>query len=91
MTRDEIRSAVLKCLLGVAPEAGSMDLRADQQIREQIEIDSFDFLKFIIALDKSVSVSIPESDYPKLGTIDSCVDYLAARLDAAAAGREATR
>lgn len=80
MTRDQIKEAVLKALLGVAPEAQASALRPDQDLREQLEIDSFDFLNFVIALDKSLSVAIPEADYQRLATIDACVDYLAARM-----------
>ncbi len=80
MTRDQIKEAVVKALLGVAPEAQASALRPDQDLREQLEIDSFDFLNFVIALDKSLSVAIPEADYQRLATIDACVDYLAARM-----------
>ena len=78
MTREEIRGAVVEALVSVAPEA--QQLEPAVPIREQIEIDSFDFLEFVIALDKKLSVEIPESDYRKLVTLDACVDYLAARL-----------
>ena len=80
MTREQIKEAVVQALLGVAPEAQAGALRPDQDLREQLEIDSFDFLNFVIALDKSLSVAIPEADYQKLSTLDACVDYLAARL-----------
>ena len=80
MTHEQIREAVVQALLGVAPEAQPSALRGDEDLREQLEIDSFDFLNFVIALDKSLSVAIPEADYQRLSTIDACVDYLAARL-----------
>ena len=80
MTRDQIKEAVVQALLGVAPEAQASSLRSDEDLREQLEIDSFDFLNFVIALDKSLSVAIPEADYQRLSTIDACVDYLAARM-----------
>ena len=80
MNREQIKEAVVQALLGVAPEAQASALKADQELREQLEIDSFDFLNFVIALDKSLSVAIPEADYQRLATIDACVDYLAARM-----------
>ena len=80
MTRDQIRDVVLQSLRGVAPELDPATLQPAQELREQLEIDSFDFLNFIIALDKKLSVPIPESDYRRLGTLNDCVDYLAARL-----------
>ncbi|HTO99294.1 MAG TPA: acyl carrier protein [Myxococcales bacterium] len=80
MTREQIKEAVVQALLGVAPETQASALRSDQDLREQLEIDSFDFLNFVIALDKNLSVAIPETDYQKLATLDACVDYLAARM-----------
>jgi len=81
MTRDEIRKAVLDALLKAAPEARPASLRPGEDLREQLEIDSYDFLNFVIALDHGLSVAIPESDYRKLATLDSSVDYLAARME----------
>lgn len=82
MTREQIRSTVLQSLFAVAPEAQGSPLRTGENLREQLEIDSFDFLQFIIALDKKLGVSIPESDYPQLSTLDAIVEYLAVRLAA---------
>ncbi|MGZ3459923.1 MAG: acyl carrier protein [Archangium sp.] len=82
MNRDELRQAVLDSLATVAPELDPSTVRPDEPLREQLDIDSFDFLQSIIALDRKLSVSIPESDYGRLTTLDACVDYLAARLAA---------
>ncbi len=79
MNRDQIRSTVLEALHAVAPEADPAALRADQPLRDQLEIDSFDFLNFIVGIDKALHVSIPESDYPKLTSLNSFVEYLAAK------------
>ncbi len=80
MNRDEIRDVVLQSLKGVAPELDPATLSPSEELRDQLEIDSFDFLNFIIALDKKLSVPIPESDYRRLASLNDCVDYLAARL-----------
>ena len=80
MTGDEIRAAVLECLGRVAPEADPTTLRPDVPIRDQIDIDSMDFLRFVIELDQALHVAVPESDYGQIGTLDGCVRYLAARL-----------
>ena len=79
MTDDEIRSAVLQALSEVAPEADPAELEPDVPLRDQLDIDSMDFLNFVIALDKELGVAVPETDYPKLATLDGCVAYLAAR------------
>ena len=81
MTNDEIRDEVVKALKRVAPEASQLD--PARELREQLEIDSYDFLEFVVALDKSLHVPIPESDYRRLSTLDACVDYLAARMQTA--------
>jgi acyl carrier protein len=76
MTPDDIRAAVLRALGGVAPEADLDHLRPEVGFRDQLDIDSMDFLNFVIALHKDLGVEIPESDYPKLATLRGCMEYL---------------
>ena len=76
MTPDDIRAAVLRALGGVAPEADLEHLKSDVGFREQLDIDSMDFLNFVIALHKAFRIEIPEKDYPKLATLDGCIAYL---------------
>ena len=80
MTGDELRAIVLECLGRVAPEADPATLRPDAPIRDQIDIDSMDFLRFVIELDQALGVAVPESDYGEIATLDGCVRYLTARL-----------
>ena len=82
MTRDELRAEVLRVLLQIAPEADPGTLDPLLSLRDQLDIDSMDFLNFAIALHNEFHVDIPESDYRKLMTLDGCVDYLAASSDA---------
>ena len=77
MTHDQIREAVLKQLGRIAPEADPAAVDPAVPLREQLDIDSMDFLNFVIALHKELGVDIPEKDYPKLATLDGCVAYLA--------------
>ena len=81
MTRDEIRERVIECLREVAPEADLDDLRPDAPLRDQLDIDSMDFLNFVIGLDRSLRVAVPESNYHQLATLDGCVAYLAGKLE----------
>ncbi len=76
MTTDEIHSTVLKALGTIAPEADLDHIAPDVGLREQVDIDSVDFLNFVIALHKALHVDIPERDYPRLATLHGCVDYL---------------
>ena len=78
MTRDEIRAAVLETLAEIAPEVDPAAVLPDVDLRDQLDIDSMDFLNFVIALHERLGVDIPERDYPKLGTLDAIVDYVAA-------------
>jgi acyl carrier protein len=77
MTRNELQTTVLRVLGRIAPEADPDQLRPDVSFREQLDIDSMDFLNFVIALHKELHVEIPEKDYPKLTSLRGCVDYLA--------------
>ncbi|MGA8145839.1 MAG: phosphopantetheine-binding protein [Candidatus Acidiferrales bacterium] len=78
MTKDEIKAAVLRRLGEVAPEADLAALKPNLRLRDQLDIDSMDLLNFVIGLHKEFKVDIPEADYPKLGTLDGCIEYLAA-------------
>jgi acyl carrier protein len=74
----EIRAAVLHALGEVAPEAALERLRPTVSFREQLDLDSMDFLNFVIGLHQALGVDIAESDYPKLTTLEGCVAHLAA-------------
>ena len=80
MTRETLRKVVVDALATVAPELDAASLLPRAPLREQLDIDSFDFLQFIIALAQSLSLSIPEADYGRLTTLDACLDYLEERL-----------
>jgi acyl carrier protein len=73
----ELRAAVLEGLARIAPEIDPTTLRGDVSLREQADLDSMDFLNFVIGLSESLGVDVPEADYPKLATLDGCVAYLA--------------
>lgn len=76
----EIKGTVLSLLGEIAPEADLTTLRPDRRFRDQLDIDSMDFLNFIVALHKEFQVEVPESDYPHLMSIDGCVGYLERKL-----------
>ena len=80
MTREAIREAVVKALTSVAPEIDPSSLDPDAEFRQEIDLDSMDFLNFVIALHASLNVDVPEADYPQLATLNAAVDYLAKRL-----------
>ncbi len=76
MKEAEARSLVLDVLSGIAPEADFATLRGKAQLRDELDLDSMDFLNFVAALHERTSIDIPEADYPKLATLDGAVAYL---------------
>ena len=73
---------MLRVLGSVAPEAGPARIKPYVNLRDQLDIDSMDFLNFVIGLHKELKVEIPEADYPKMASLDGCVEYLLSNLDA---------
>jgi acyl carrier protein len=82
MTLDEIRQAVIGSVQTIAPEADFAALDPKRPLREELDLDSFDFLNVLIELHARTGVEIPESDYVRVGTLDALLAYLAERLDA---------
>ena len=76
MTEAELRKTVLDTLGDIAPEADLGALPPDRDLREELDIDSMDFLNFVIALHDKLGVEIPESDYAQLATLDGAIAYL---------------
>ena len=81
MTATEIRDRIVHELLSVAPEADPASIAPALPLRDQLDIDSFDFLNFVIGLHRSLGVEIPEADYAQLATLDGAVAYLGTQLD----------
>jgi acyl carrier protein len=80
MTKSDIRTTVLGALRGVAPEADLASVAGDADLRDALDIDSMDFLRFVVDLHEKLHIDIPERDYAKVRTLDACVDYLAQKL-----------
>jgi acyl carrier protein len=79
MTEAEIKAAILDGLAQIAPESDPAEISPNENIRRALDIDSFDFLNFLIGLHEKLGVDIPEADYGKLNTLEEMVAYLAAR------------
>lgn len=83
MNADEIRAVTIATLKTIAPEVEADELRGDRPLRKQVDLDSMDWLNFLLGLNRKFGVEIPEADYLKLVTLDDVVAYLAARMSAA--------
>ena len=80
MTEAEIKTTIIAGLSQIAPEADFEELLPTENIREELDIDSVDFLNFLIGLDDQLGVDIPESDYEKLISMNDLISYLMQRL-----------
>ena len=87
MTSDELKRVVIEVLTRIAPEIDPASIQPGVSFRDQLDLDSMDFLNFAIALHERFGIEIPEVDYPRLYTLDGAVAYLASKNQAASALR----
>ncbi len=80
MKEEKIKNTIFTLLRKTVSEADLKALSPDENLRKALDIDSFDFLNFIIALNDELGVDIPESDYGKLNTLSAMVSYLSERI-----------
>ncbi|HKI56809.1 MAG TPA: phosphopantetheine-binding protein [Trueperaceae bacterium] len=78
-SESEMRELVIDLLSHVAPEADAGAIDPDAGIQDQLDIDSIDFLNFIMAVHEKTGIDVPERDYAKVATLNDCVRYLAAK------------
>jgi len=83
MTRDEISKVVVEIINDILPEGDCSGVDPDASLRDQLDLDSMDFLDIVMELRKQYGVEVPEADYPKLATLNSCVDYLEPKMGGA--------
>tara|TARA_B100000315_G_scaffold242032_1_gene263735 strand:- start:8889 stop:9149 length:261 start_codon:yes stop_codon:yes gene_type:complete len=83
MSKEEIREIIYNIIKDIAPDEDLSNLDDTKAIRDQIELDSMDFLDIVLELRKRYKVDVPEGDYPKLATINGCVEYLEPKLKGA--------
>ena len=76
MNHDELRNRIFEILHRLAPEADLSRIGPDENIREALDIDSFDFLKLIVGLHEAFGVTVPESDYRRVSTLKGMMEYL---------------
>jgi acyl carrier protein len=79
MTPLEARNAMLEALRTVAPESEPDKLADDARFRDELDIDSMDFLKVVVALHAAAGIDIPEADYAKVQTMGGAVAYLVSK------------
>lgn len=80
MSDAEIQNKVLSCLHKIAPEVDLKTLKKDKSLRDQVDIDSIDFVRLVVLLHETLGIDVPETDYPKLVTLDSYISYFKLKL-----------
>jgi acyl carrier protein len=76
MTRSDIKDLIIEIIEDIDDEADFDNLDPDQPLRDQLDLDSMDFLDIVMELRKRHQLQIPEADYPQLATLTSCTNYL---------------
>ncbi len=84
MNKEQIRETILRVLEDVVPNAANQTLEPNISFHDQLELDSIDFLRLMMNLEKELNVTIFDFDYPKLSTLKGCENYLTERLTLAA-------
>lgn len=81
MTHDECKQAVTEIIADIAPDEDLSQLKPDQRLRDQLQLDSMDFLDIVMELRKRHGIEVPEADYMQLATLDSCATYLTPKFN----------
>lgn len=80
MTQDQVRQAVLSIIADIAPDEDLSVVKDEEKLRDQLDLDSMDFLDIVMELRKRFNIEVPEKDYQELISMASCVTYLFPRL-----------
>ena len=78
MTQDEATDIMREVLHQVAPDVDLGEVGPEETMAEALDLDSLDFLNFMIGLHERTGIEIPELDYPQLATVERCAAYLVA-------------
>lgn len=76
MKTEDISHIIIQLLAQIAPDMDPAALKEEENFRRALELDSFDFLRFIVALQEKTGIAIPEQDYGKISSIKDLVAYI---------------
>lgn len=85
MTEKEVEQIVIDIIAEIAPDEDTSDLNPELRLRDQLELDSMDFLDIVMELRKKHGIEVPEADYPELASLKSCGVYLLPKFEAKSA------
>lgn len=83
MTKDDIKKIVLEIIEEIAPDEDLSDVKADVRLRDQLDLDSMDFLDIVMELRKQHGIEVPEEEYQELASLDSSAEYLLPKFNTA--------
>ena len=81
MNRDQVAARILEILADVAEDLDLSNVDPDVPLREQLDLDSVDFLDFVMVFRSQYGIEVPEDDYPELATLNSSIDYLGPKFE----------
>ena len=81
MTQEQVKQIVIDIINEIAPDEDTSNLKSEVNLRDQMDLDSMDFLDIVMELRKQHGIEVPEEDYPKLASLDSCADYLTPKFN----------
>ena len=76
MTKEDCKKVVLEIISEIAPDEDLSNVRSDVRLRDQLDLDSMDFLDIVMELRKQHGIEVPEEEYQQLASLDSCAEYL---------------
>lgn len=82
MTEDQVKQIVIDIIAEIAPDEDTTNIKPEIKLREQLDLDSMDFLDIVMELRKQHSIEVPEADYPQLASLESCAAYLTPKFNA---------
>lgn len=82
MTEDQVKQIVIDIIAEIAPDEDTTNIKPEIKLREQLDLDSMDFLDIVMELRKQHNIEVPEADYPQLASLDSCAAYLTPKFNA---------
>lgn len=82
MTKDECRKLVIDIIADIAPDEDLTTVKPEVRLRDQLQLDSMDFLDIVMELRKRHGIEVPEADYMQLASLDSCAEYLTPKFQA---------
>ncbi len=84
MTKEDCKQLVIDIISDIAPDEDLSNIKADVRLRDQLQLDSMDFLDIVMELRKRHGIEVPESDYMQLASLESCAEYLTPKFQAKA-------